>query len=639
LDLLRYLARHLQQQSILLVATYRADEVTDQHPLFPLLPLLVREAGAERLDLRQFGAANVRALVDERYRLPARDAAGLATYLVAHAEGNPLFIREVLRTLEEDGLLRIEQGNWTVGVLERGIVPPLIRQLIAGRAGRLSEGTRGLLAVAAVIGHEAPIELWSQVTAATDTALLTAIEEAIAANFVQATADGMTVRFVHALVREAFYEGIFPIRRRRLHQQVAEQLAALRQPNLDAVAGHFQRAVDPRAIEWLIRAGDRAYRTYAWRTTIERFDAAAQLMADDPGRARERGWLLYRSGRMLRLSRPAEGVERLQEAERVARAIEDDVLAAYALADRGLARCFTGDVRRGIDEMAAGVAALDALPADHLSRDPSIATWIADALRTDESRDRRHARVAGSSATHNVRRSTLALWLAIVGRHTEAIAIGEICRQEVAGATRLTEVAAGLLGDACHALGFSYAESGRRDDADEAFDQARETYRSFDHHELVRGTTMTHLWLVVCPYFATDQTRRRWLVADAEAARSRGHGALDGAVSPASSGSLALAFLAGWWVEAREVIDAELEQPNALFRAYALCAFGYIAWGQGDDDVAWQHIREMLADGPNTEPGGQPFGPALELQRLAVNLALDRGELDQARAWLGTQDR
>lgn len=648
LDLLRYLARQLQHQSILLIATYRADEVTAEHPLYPLLPLIVREADAERLDLRHFGNADVRALVDERYRLPERDAAGLAAYLVAHADGNPLYIREMLRTLEADGLLRLEQDGWTVGTLERGIVPPLIRQLIAGRAGRLSEETRGLLAVAAVIGQEAPIEMWSQAAAATDAALLTAIEEAIAANFVHATPDGMAVRFVHALVREAFYDGIFPIRRRRLHQQVAEQLAALRQPNPDAVGFHFQHAGDPRAIEWLVRAGERAYRAYAWRTAIERFDAATRLMADDPSRARERGWLLYRTGRMLRLSRPAEGVERLQEAERVARAIGDDILAAYALADRGLARSFAGDIRRGIDEMAAGVAALDALPPDHLSHDPSIATWVADALRTERSERSertnepsagRDTNTAESPAPHNIRRATLALWLAVVGRHAEAIAMGEACRQEVAGATRLTELEAGSLGDACFALGLSYAELGLRDEADAALDQTREVYLGFDHHELVSGAATNHLWVVACPYFTTDLPRLRWLVAEAEAARSRSQGAMGGAVSPASSGAVALVFPTGEWTEARDVIDQALQQTNLTLRLFAVCAAAYIAWGQGNRELAWQHIRGTLADGSHTEPGGQNFGPALDLQRLAVTLALDDGDLDQARAWLETQDR
>jgi len=634
LELLRYLARQLQHQPVLLVATYRADEVTARHPLASLLPLLVREADAERLDLRQLGEADVRAVIDARYRMPPGDAARLLTYLVAHAEGNPLYIREVLRTLEDDHILRLNEDTWALRALDHSVVPPLIRQWIGGRAGRLSEQTRDLLAVAAVIGQQAPIELWSQVTAVTDAALLPAIEEAIAANFIQATPDGTAVRFVHALVREAIYDGISPIRRRGLHQQVAEQLAGRPLPNLDVVADHYQRADDPRAIEWLIQAGDRAYRTYAWRTAIDRFDAAAQRMADDPERGREHGWLLYRTGRMLRLSSPVDGVDRLQEAERVARAIGDDILAAYALADRGLGRCFAGDLRRGIDEMAAGVAALDALPADHLRRDPRVATWIADALRTDASS------VDGSTAPPNVRRSVLALWLAIVGRHAEAIASGESCRQEVTDATRLTEVAAGSLGDAYHALGFAYAELGRPDAADAAFNQAREIYRSFDHHQLVWGTLTSHLWLVIRPYFATELARRRSLVEEAEAARSRGHGALGGSiVSPVSAASLAVAFLAGQWVEAREMIDVELGETNALFRAYTRCAFGYIAWGQGDDDVAWHQVHATFADGPHTEPGGQPCGPALELQCLAINLALDHGNMDHARAWLETQER
>jgi DNA-binding CsgD family transcriptional regulator/tetratricopeptide (TPR) repeat protein len=639
LDLLRYLARLLLGQPILLVATYRADEVTAQHPLYPLLPLLVREADADRLDLRQFGDADVRALVDERYRLPVRDVAGLAAYLLKHADGNPLYIREVLRTLEDDGILRLEQDTWTVGALDEGVVPLLVRQLIAGRASRLSEETRGLLTIAAVIGQEVPIELWSQLTDATDAKLLTAIEEAIAANFIHATPDGSSVRFVHALVREAVYDGILPMRRRTLHQQVAEQLAATRQPNPDSVADHFQRAGDARAIEWLIRAGDRAFRTYAWRTTIERFDAAVELMAGEPEWTSERGWLLYRTGRMLRLSRPAEGVERLQKAERIARAIGDDVLAAYALADRGLARCFAGDLRRGIDEMAAGIAAMDTLPVDHLSRDPLMATWIADALRTDESRPVDGASDVSSSAPHNVRRATLALWMGVVGRHAEAIVIGESCRQEVTRTSRLTEIAAGSLGDAYHALGFAYAELGHSDSADEAFNQAREIYQGFDHHELVWGTMTSHLWLVICPYFATDLTRRRWINAEAEAARVRGHGALESTVSSVLPGSLALAFLSGWWVEARAAIGTEIRESNALFRAYTMCALGYIAWGLGSKDIAWQQIREMFVNGPMSDPGGQPFAPSLELQRLAVNLALDSSNLDGARAWVEMHDR
>ncbi|MFN8517316.1 MAG: AAA family ATPase, partial [Chloroflexia bacterium] len=73
LDLLRFLARELARLPMLLLVTYRADELTRRHPLYALLPLLVREARAERLDLRRLGRDEARALVRAGYALPAPD--------------------------------------------------------------------------------------------------------------------------------------------------------------------------------------------------------------------------------------------------------------------------------------------------------------------------------------------------------------------------------------------------------------------------------------------------------------------------------------------------------------------------------------------------------------------------------------
>jgi transcriptional regulator with XRE-family HTH domain len=640
LDLLRYLARHLQHHAILLVATYRSDEVTAQHPLYPLLPLLVREANAERLDLHHLSDEDVQSLVDGRYQLPVGDAARLAAYLGEHAEGNPLYIREVLRTLEEEGLMRLEHGKWMLGEFGQIVVPALIQQVITRRAERLSEESRGLLSIAAVIGQEAPVPLWGEVAAADDEALLVAIEEAVAAHFLEAARDGTGVRFVHALVREAFYESILPIRRRRWHQQVAERLVALHQPDPDEVAYHFQQAGDERAVNWLIQAGERAQRTYAWRSAIERFSAAIRLMENDTTRARERGWLLHRTGRMLRLSRPSDGVELLQKAERVGRAVGDAVLAAYSLVDRGLVRCFDGDPRRGIGELIAGVEAVDRLPTDYLSRDPAVAIWIADALRLDDA-GIEDAHASRSPRSANVRRSTLALWLAEVGRHAEAITIGEACRTDIASGVQLTETEAGFLADALFALGLAYAELGRFEEADEALTAARETYRSYDHHELVAGVIMNHLWLVTCPYTATDLEQRRWLADEAEAAQLRSRGALDTAgMSPTISSSLPLAFFEGAWDAARDAIAAGRAALGlSPWREWTMCVQAWVAWGQGDTVTAWEQVRAMLPEGPATEPGGQIFGPALELQSLAINLSLDQGDLDRTHVWLEMYNR
>ena len=81
------------------------DELTRRHPLYPLLPVLVREAGASRVELRRLGDDDTRSLVRARYGLPGGDAARLVAYLGAHAEGNPFYAGELLRTFEEQGLL------------------------------------------------------------------------------------------------------------------------------------------------------------------------------------------------------------------------------------------------------------------------------------------------------------------------------------------------------------------------------------------------------------------------------------------------------------------------------------------------------------------------------------------------------
>ena len=87
LDLLRFIARELPTIPMVLVATYRADELTRRHPFAQLLPVLVREAPTERIDLRRLGDAALRALVAARYPLPADAKSRLVAYLQRAAEG------------------------------------------------------------------------------------------------------------------------------------------------------------------------------------------------------------------------------------------------------------------------------------------------------------------------------------------------------------------------------------------------------------------------------------------------------------------------------------------------------------------------------------------------------------------------
>jgi predicted ATPase len=112
LDLLRFLARALAHLPILLFVAYRVDELTRRHPLYTLLPVLERESGAARVDLRRLAPEAVKALVAARYPLTMTDTDRLVGYLHARAEGNAFFTIQLLRALEEADVLRPDGEGW-----------------------------------------------------------------------------------------------------------------------------------------------------------------------------------------------------------------------------------------------------------------------------------------------------------------------------------------------------------------------------------------------------------------------------------------------------------------------------------------------------------------------------------------------
>ena len=115
LDLLRVLARSLLAWPVLVLATYRADELTRRHPLYATLPLLDRESPVARLSPRPLNGEAIAALVRARYPLADGDAERLVAYLDQRSEGNPLFVAQLLRALEEREILRPVGPGWKLG--------------------------------------------------------------------------------------------------------------------------------------------------------------------------------------------------------------------------------------------------------------------------------------------------------------------------------------------------------------------------------------------------------------------------------------------------------------------------------------------------------------------------------------------
>jgi DNA-binding CsgD family transcriptional regulator len=638
LELLRSVAPQLGRWPILLLVTYRGDEPTQRDAFYQQLPTLIRESEGFRLDLRPLDAGGLHSLVAARCRLSAPDEDRLVHYLGRHAEGNPFFATELLRALEDGAVLRQTGDDWSLAELDRVVVPPLLRQVIDGRVAHLGDETRQPLAVAAVIGQEVPLALWSEVAELDEETLLGIVEQAVAAHLLEAERDGTRVRFVHALTREALYEGILPPRRRLWHRRVAESLMANAQADPDAVAFHLQEAGDPHAWEWLVKAGDRAQRAYAMLTAAERLRAAMTLLEGVVGEERTCCRLACRIGYLKRFSDPAGAIADVEAAERAAARIGDTIIADELRWLRGALLGYSDRFRAGCADMQTSLAAFEVTPLDDaeaLWGDPG---WFGLGLPAvgivDPSHDELTIAKLHAAGLH-FRQGNVVWFRGLAGTLDTAIGTGEriVALADVPGAWGNIPAAAFTY----QGLGIAHAALGRPGDAHRVWTRARELFAALDHHALIAFTLLDELRNVALTSGATDPAARRRLSAEAEAALARAGGALCPGVSPRLAW-LGCLVVDGRWDEADQILRDLPHPGNCYLRREMTAAQVLLARHRGHLQAAWARVDDLLPDGPATEPGDIIHQEGLFLQRLAADLCLDAGDLPGAHAWLTAHD-
>src|SRR6266487_3053219 len=285
LDFLHYLVRRCSASPLLILLTYRSDEV---HPgLSHFLSQLDRERLVQELALVPLSRSEVStmlhaifALRRSMFTVPPLLQGELLDAMYTLTEGNPFFIEELLKSLIETGDIFYEHGRWERKDLHELHIPRSVQDAVELRTTRLSEGTRQLLNLAAVAGRHFDFALLQALTQHDEAQLLRFIKELIAAQLVVEVSDEQFA-FRHALTRQAVYAQLLGRERKALHRRIAEAFERLYALTLEAhladLAIHFSEAeVWEKALEYGRRAGEQAQALYAPQAAIEQLTRALQ---------------------------------------------------------------------------------------------------------------------------------------------------------------------------------------------------------------------------------------------------------------------------------------------------------------------------------------------------------------------------
>jgi ATP/maltotriose-dependent transcriptional regulator MalT len=235
--LLSFLVARLRNQRILIVGTYRGDDLHRRHPLRPLLAELVRQPAMERMELTPFNKADSRLFVTSLAEGGLPD--NLVREVAGRSEGNAFFAEELLAAYTEDG----------------DELPSTLVDVLLARVERLSEAAQRVVRVASVAGRRAPHARLLAVSGLTEPELEEALREAVQHHVLVAKREQWmdVYAFRHALLSEAVYGDLLPGERVRLHAAYARELAGV-QGQRGAAAALAHHSMESHALPQALAA-------------------------------------------------------------------------------------------------------------------------------------------------------------------------------------------------------------------------------------------------------------------------------------------------------------------------------------------------------------------------------------------------
>jgi adenylate cyclase len=204
--------------------------------------------------------------------------------------GNPFFAEEILRVMKDSGAITLTPDGWRAGRLDAASLPPTVEGVLSSRIDLLPRTTAGVLQRASVIGRRVRIPILRRLDGASN--LDREIDTLVDRGYLETEGGREEVVFHHALIQEVAYSRLLRKQKRELHRAVADAAEALYGADddvIDLLARHlYLGQAGSKAIDYLVRAGDRSKRLFANEEAILHYSHAAELARKEDRDDRDR---------------------------------------------------------------------------------------------------------------------------------------------------------------------------------------------------------------------------------------------------------------------------------------------------------------------------------------------------------------
>ena len=291
---------------------------------------------------------------------------GLRQLILRKAEGNPFFVEEVVKSLQQAGALRRVGGKTELTrPLDQIVVPDTIQDVIMARIDRLGDEPKRALQLASVIGREFArrlIDRLVEIQEHTDTVLREL--KALELIYEKSLYPELAYMFKHALTQEVTYGSLLLKRRKELHRLIGlaiEDLYADRiQEHYEVLAYHFARAEQwDKALDYLLKAAQKSAQAFANREAVafyaQALEAAEHL--EEPAKTTTIADIHEaRSNLYLLLSDFKRAHEEMQYVLELARTKGERAREGAAWAEMGFASALGHEYDRALDESSHAIA-------------------------------------------------------------------------------------------------------------------------------------------------------------------------------------------------------------------------------------------------------------------------------------------